>query len=69
MVDPDAPPSEFDRVLGDCPFEGCGLPYSLEQEQLFPSSDPTDCALVWFYRCAGGHFWPEVRGAGVPLDD
>lgn len=56
----------FGEVLDLCPYEGCGLPYALETERLMKSSDPTGCAVVRFYVCAGGHRWPEVVGAGVP---
>jgi len=54
------------RVLGDCPFPGCGMPFSLEDERLMKSSDPTGCAVVRFYRCVLGHHWPDVAGAGAP---
>lgn len=56
----------FSVIVGDCPFEGCGLPYSLEDERLMPSSDETGVAVVRFYRCIVGHHWVAAPGMGVP---
>lgn len=65
MLDNQLPSAE---LLEPCPFEGCGLPYSLEDERLMKSSDPTGCAVVAFYRCVMGHHWTSALGAGVPDD-